>query len=199
VYMTHDVVGGATSYIVVVDENHSRLLHVQKRIATCLSAVGPADTQDPFMLHCLIVHETFLDARSVVTPLRWKLYDQLDLVDDYTKKPVRKRGKEDLEKMTIALHNISQDIDSMTASVEMTGMILRRMQASHDRYCDSHVQAGGVVSNANVKTSDSLRYLLESAESQKRWLMSYKSRKDTAMNLVSLLLSGLTSIAVIVN
>jgi hypothetical protein len=197
--MTHDVVGGATSYIVVVDENHSRLLPVQKRIATCLSAVGPADIQDPFMLHCLIVHETFLDARSVVTPLRWKLYDQLDLVDDYTKKPARKRGKEDLEKMTIALHNISQDIDSMTASVEMTGMILRRMQASHDRYCDSHSQAGGVVSNANVKTSDSLRYLLESAESQKRWLMSYKSRKDTAMILVSLLLSGFTSIAVIVN
>jgi hypothetical protein len=199
VYMTHDVVGGATSYIVVVDESHFGLLQIKQRIGTCFSAVGPADTQDPFMLHCLVVHETFLDARSVVTLLRWKLYDQLDLVDKYTKKPARKRGKEDLEKMTIALHNISQDIDSMTASVEMTVMILRRMQASHDRYCDSHVQAGGVVSNANIKISDSLRYLLESAESQKRWLMSYKSRKDTAMNLVSLLLSGFTSIAVIVN
>lgn len=187
--MTHDVVGGATSYIVMADESHSRLLHVRKRIATCLSAVGSADIQDPFMMHCLIVHETFLDARSVVTPLRWKLYDQLDRVDEHTTKPARKRGKEDLEKMTIALHNISQDIDSMTASAEMTGMILRQMQASHDRYCDSHAQTGGVVSNANVKVSDSLRYLLESAESQKRWLTSYKSRKDTAMNLVGFSLS----------
>jgi len=185
VYMTHDVAGRATSYIVVANEGHSRLLHVKQRIATCLSAVGPADVQDPFMLHCLIVHETFLDARSVVTPLRWELYDQLDRVDEYTQKPARKRGKEDLEKLTIALHDISQTIDSMTGSVEMTGMILRRMQTSHDRFCDSNAQVTGV-SNANIKISDSLRYLLESADSQKRWLMSYKSRKDTAMNLVSL-------------
>jgi hypothetical protein len=43
------------------------------------------------------------------------------------------------------------------------------------------------IEDGNTKISDALRYLLESAESQKRWLVSYKSRKDIALNLVSLL------------
>lgn len=71
----------------------------------------------------------------------------------------------------------------MTAGAEMTGMIVRRMQASHDRYRESLPK--GSMTDASTKTSDGLQYLLESAESQKRWLLSYKSRKDIALNLVS--------------
>lgn len=139
--------------------------------------------KDPFMLHCLIVHEMFLDARSVITPLRGNLYDQLDLVDEYSTKPIKDRGKIELEQMTIQLHVVSQETDSMTAGAEMTGMIVRRMQASHDRYCAS--LSMGSMTDASTKTSDGVRYLLESARSQKRWLLSYKSRKDIALNLVS--------------
>lgn len=183
--MQHDSGDSATSYIVMIDKDHSRISHIKRRILACFGAKGPADTQDPFMPHCLIVHEMFLDAKSVITPLRGSLYDQLDLVDEYSTKPAHERGKEELEKITIRLHVISQEIDSMTAGAEMTEMIVRRMQASHDRYCSS-IPPGGM-SNAMNKTSDALRYLLESAESQKRWLLSYKSRKDIALNLVSCL------------
>jgi hypothetical protein len=87
--------------------------------------------------------------------------------------------------MTVHLHYISRVIDPLIAYADMTAMILRRMQASHDRYCDG--QPGQGLSTASTKTSDSIRYLLESAESRKRWLLSYKSRKDATLNLVSLL------------
>jgi hypothetical protein len=132
-----------------------------------------------------MLHEIFLDAKSVITPLRGSLYDQLDLVDVYSSKPLHERGRAELEDMTIKMHVISQEIDSVTAGAEMTAMIVRRMQLAHDRCCT--LLGPNAIEDGNTKISDALRYLLESAESQKRWLVSYKSRKDIALNLVSLL------------
>jgi len=183
VYMKHDFGEGTTSYIVMADRSHPRAQCIKRRISTCFSTASTADTQDPFMIHCLIVEETLVDAKSVVTPLRLELYNQLDQVDECI--PSHDRGKADLELMTVKLHYISRMIDPLIANADMTGMIMRHMQASHDRYSDSLPVPG--ISNATTKTSDSIRYLLESAESQKRWLVSYKSRKDATMNLVSLL------------
>lgn len=181
--MQHDLGDSTTLYIVTTDRGHSRLTHIKRRMNACLGVKHAADVQDPFMLHCLIVHEMLMDAKSVIAPLRGSLYDLLDLVDEYSMKPASKRGKKELENITIQLHVVSQEIDSSTAGAEMTAMIVRKMQASHDRYC-SGVPLGSIV-NARNKTSDTLRYLLESSEAQKRWLLCYKSRKDTALNLVS--------------
>ena len=185
VYMTHNLSDRTTSYIVFTDHHQSRLEHVKRRLTDSFGAAKPADTQDPFMLHCLIIHEMFLDAKSVITPLRGNLYNQLDLVDAYSTKPAQKRDRNELEKVTIQLHVVSQDIDSMTASAEMTAMVIRRMQGAHDRFRELVAPNGAV--NASTKIFDALRYLLESADSQKRWLTSYKARKDIALNLVSCL------------
>jgi hypothetical protein len=133
------------------------------------------------MLHCLVAHKIFLDAKSVIALLKLTLYAQLDVVDECVSKPARNRGKEDLEKMTVELHYISRMINPLIANADMTATIMREMKTSHDRYCDS--QPGANTSNAAIKTSDSIRYLLESAVSQKRWLVSYKSRKDVTLNL----------------
>lgn len=185
VYMTHNLSDSTTSYIVFTDHHQSRLGHVKRRLTDAFASAKPADTQDPFMFHCLIIHEMFLDAKSVITPLRGNLYNQLDLVDAYSTKPAQKRDRNELEKVTIQLHVVSQDIDSMTASAEMTAMIIRRMQGAHDRFRELVAPNGAV--NASTKIFDALRYLLESADSQKRWLTSYKARKDIALNLVSCL------------
>jgi hypothetical protein len=186
VYMKHGLSDNTTNYIVVIDKRHPRTLHIKRRIAACFSAAAPADRQDPFMLHCLVAQEIFLDGQSVITPLEADLYTQLELVDEYISKLEHRRQKEDLERMTVQLHYISRMIDPLIANADMTGMIIRSRQASHNRYCDS--RPGASLLDATTKTSDALRYLLESAESQKRWLLSYKSRKDATLNLVSLLL-----------
>lgn len=183
--MTHNLADRTTSYVVMTDRTHSRLEDIRRRIRASFASGGLPDTKDPFMVHCLVLHEIFLDAKSVITPLRGSLYDQLDLVDIYSSKPLNERGRNELEDMTIEMHVISQEIDSVTAGAEMTAMIVRRMQLAHDRYCT--LLSPKPIEDGNTKVSDALQYLLESAESQKRWLVSYKSRKDIALNLVSLL------------
>jgi hypothetical protein len=185
VYMTHNLSDKTTTYVVVISNRHSRTLHIKRRIAACFSAAGPADRQDPFMLHCLIAQGMFLDGQSVIAPLKRDLYKQLDLVDECISRRSHQRHKKDLEQMTVQLHYISQMIEPLIAKADMTAMILRQMQASHDWYCEC--LPGDGLLDAATKTSDSIRYLLESAESQKRCLVSCRSRKDATLNLVSLL------------
>lgn len=187
--MTFDLPTNHTSYIVVANKEHHNLTSIRRRLA----AASGADTLDPFMLHSLITHQTLLDAGTVITPLRHNLYDQLDLVDDYSSKPAQQRGKAELDEITIKLHVVSQDLDSMVASAEMTGMIVRRLVDAHERYRNC-LLGSTRLANASTKTHDGLRYLQESVESQKRWLASYRSRKDIAFNLVGRRASELPSV-----
>jgi len=181
--MTHDITAGCTTYVVVSGVHIARKAEIKERLSAVFESPQPADVHNPFMLHSLIVHETFLDAKSVITPLRYQLYDQLDRVDVYAAKSPQERGKSELEDLTIQLHVVSQELDSLTASADMTSMIVRRLSNAHERYQGSI--ADPLLKNGIVKTTDALRYLLESVESQKRWLASYKARKDIAMTLVS--------------
>jgi len=180
--MAHDLATGNISYVVACNDTHSRRSDIIRRLSDSFCTPCTPDSHDPFMLHSLITHETFLDARTVINPLRYQLYDQLDRVDDYSEKSAFTRKKGDLEDLTIQLHVISQELDQMTAGAEMTSMIIRRLTNAHNRYrtCVN----GHALQNAIAKTSDGLEYLKESVDAQKRWLISYKSRKDIAMNLV---------------
>jgi hypothetical protein len=184
--MTHNLTDYTTSYLVMTDRTQARLGDVRRRILSSFTSGGPSDTKDPFMIHCLVLHEIFLDAKnSVILLLKKRLFDQLQRVQKYSAQPSRERERTELESMTIQLHVISQEIDSMTANVEMTTMIVRCMQLAHKRFC-ALLGAKQLIKDSNTKITDALKYLLESAESQKRWLISYKSRKDIGLNLVSL-------------
>lgn len=156
---------------------------MQRRLMHALGGIGAGDLGDPFMFHALVAHETFLDAREDITQQRADLYDQLDALDKYAAKSAQQRDKGDLEDMTIQFDVISQEIDSMTASADMTGMILRRLPAAHHR-CRQSLKTPEST-NAATRTADTLAYLTEPLESQRRWLLSYKSRRDIAMNLVN--------------
>jgi hypothetical protein len=94
--------------------------------------------------------------------------------------------------MTIQLHVVSQGIDAMTANAEMQSMIVRKLMAGHERY--RHDTHSLITTDTLTGTSDALQYLADSIESQRRWLLSYKARKDIAMNLVSKALQQLSRI-----
>ncbi|KAG9201515.1 hypothetical protein G6514_005713 [Epicoccum nigrum] len=64
----------------------------------------------------------------------------------------------------------------------MAAMIVRRIAESHGRYARS--LENDEKQDILMKTTDAMGYLSASIESQMRWLKSYKSRKDIAMNLV---------------
>ena len=183
--MTHSLLTQTTTYIVVCSKMQARNEVVKERLTDMFKprrSTLPLILPDPFMLHLVIIHEAFLEAKSVITQMRYELYDALDSVDEYSKQEPSRRAKDDLERLTLQLHVVSQDTDSMTASADMTGMILQRITDAHERYANSvqkHEKRDSV-----MKTTDAIKYLSTSVVSQMRWLNSYKSRKETAMNLV---------------
>jgi hypothetical protein len=186
--MTHSYQNRATTYIVACDKQQSRLDIVQERLSDIL-AVDPtissflSDSFNPFFLYLLITQEVFLDAVPEITKLRHQLYGALDRVDGYAAQTEDKREKKELEDLTITLHIVSQETDRMYGNLSMSSMILQRMIRAHGRYRDS-VSKDASKKNSVVKTDDALHYMFDSIESQQRWLNSYKSRKDIAMNLV---------------
>ncbi|RMY22689.1 hypothetical protein D0867_02554 [Hortaea werneckii] len=183
VYMTYDAAYRDTTYLIVCNPAHPKRNAITRRIVEAIDCTSKLTDLDPFMLHALIAHEIFIEAKSTITPLRRRLYDQLDMVDQYAQNPSPKdRKKGELESMTIQLHVISQDIDSKTASADMTHMIVRRLESAHQRYRQRKYHNS--ICTAVEQTADALQYLSESIESQRRWVISYKARKDIALNLV---------------
>lgn len=187
--MSHDAVSQAITYVVVSSVNQPGVRVVKERLQDIYrheEKNGRSRSQkfvDPFTLHLMVAHETFLEAKAVITDLRYKLYDALDRVDQYSNKLPEQRGRRDLEELTIQLHVVSQDTDSKYASADMANMIMRRISGAHQRYAESIQDMGK--KDALEKTADAINYLSMSLESQMRWLSSYKARKDIAMNLVS--------------
>jgi hypothetical protein len=173
-----------TTYIVVSGFPHPPLETIKARLAEsfggeCEDIFEKSHAVNPFLLHCMISHESMVEAKSIVSALRYRLYDQLDMIDAYAKEPSDRRN---LENITVELHGISQDTDSLLASADMAQMIAERMICAHERFEIAMDEAKA--KDKMVKVKDSLRYLQTSIQSQRRWLLSYKSRKDIAMNLV---------------
>ncbi|KAI1088781.1 hypothetical protein F5B19DRAFT_469884 [Rostrohypoxylon terebratum] len=119
-------------------------------------------------------------ARIPITQLRHKLYDVHAVVSEYSKKPFD-RSSLKLKDMTEQLHKISQDADSLLASAEMGSMVAIHSENSR---MTLQKELGASTAFANSNDGDALAYLVQSLEAQKRWISSYQSRKDIAMNLV---------------
>ena len=184
IYMSYNRILETTTYIIVCGDDYPSSDTVKARLQASFSGVSEEVSsklhiRNPYLLHCMIFHEAFVEAKSIITKLRHRLYDQLDKVDDYAKDTLDRKT---LEILTIELHGVSQDTDSLLASADMAEMIATRMQAAHSRFEELVVVSE--LKDKTVKINDSLRYLQTSVQSQRRWLLSYKSRKDIAMNLV---------------
>lgn len=184
--MTYDVGAACTTYIIVCGEENP-LIHVVKNRVKAIFSGSPTNVntmrhaRDPFLFHSLICHEALVEAKDIVKKLRMRLYDQLDIVDEYAENP---SDRKILENLTIQLHAVSQDTDSLISSAEMAEMIATRMLTAHERFM--RLQNPLEIKDVLEKHVDSLHYLQTSIQSQKRWLLGHKSRKDIAMNLVSL-------------
>ena len=181
VYMTYSCSSQSTTYVVSCSDDHAQLATIKERLQDACDA-NTGDTLDPLMLHALITHEVFLEADTLAMPMRYQLYDQLDRVDKYAEQSSESANKDDLQDMTVQLNVVSQEVDQMDASADMASMIVNRLLAAHERY--RQIVPDPIRANAIQKTHDSLSYLSQSIDAQKRWFRSYKARKDTAMNLV---------------
>ena len=171
----------STTYIIVSGEHEPYLDRVKSRLNDYFPSVGALGSAklhpyDPFLLLSVICHESLVEAKAIITELRHRLYDQLDIVDTYSNSPF---DRSSLKELTNKLHKVSQDADSLFASAEMATMVVEHVIRARDRALILFPHA---LSDVNV--GDSLSYIKQSLDSQKRWILSYKSRKDIAMNLV---------------
>jgi hypothetical protein len=181
IYLGFDLETCSSTYIIVSGQHEPYLDRVKSRLNDYFPPVGTLvsamlHSNDPFLLLSIICHESLVDAKATITELRHRLYDQLDIVDIYSETPFDRRN---LKELTNQLHKVSQDADSLFVSAEMGTMVIEHVIQARDRALNLFPQA---LSDVNV--GDSLSYIKQSLESQKRWLLSYKSRKDIAMNLV---------------
>lgn len=134
------------------------------------------EIEDPFLLHSILCHESLVHGKKIITKLRSRLYAELDRVALYADEPFDRSA---LKGVTNRLHMISQNADSLLANAKMGATLVQLMLRARE-------QTSLAVPNSfpNSTVGDALVYILESLATQKRWLSSYKSRKDTAMNLV---------------
>jgi hypothetical protein len=186
--MNHSVSTACTTYLVVCGSNYKPCQAIKQRLSDAAIYSPQGQILEPFFLHNMIMHEASVECKSVIAKLRRRLYAELDKVDDYAKSQGKFERKL-LEHLTIQLHGISQDTDSLLASADMAEMVANKMLKAHKRLADilrvnSHDRYTGLRNDIR-KTNDGIAYMLASMQAQKRWLLSYRSRKDIAMNLVS--------------
>ncbi|KAL8768952.1 MAG: hypothetical protein Q9194_005578 [Teloschistes cf. exilis] len=178
--MSVDRITNVTTYIVVSGEDDHCIEIAKKRIEDAFSLPTVDQSPDPFLVHHIIAHESFLQSKAIITKLRHRLYDALDNVDAYGK------GEKSLDRvalraLTNELHLISQDADSLVSSTEMGTMVVERMSAAHRKLMQ---ESDAALKNAFSLVGDSLEQHVQTLHARRRWLLSYKSRKDIAMNLV---------------
>lgn len=184
VYFSYDLEKATTTYFVSSGEGEQWLEQAKSRISDYYirqetdPSLAANESFDPFLFQSILCHESLLGAKLPITDLRHRLYDVLDVVGEYSKEPF---DRANLKEMTYKLHGVSQDADSLYASAEMGLMVAEQSMKSRQ---DMLSRAGPQLAFVGSNVGDALKYLVQSLESQKRWLQSYKSRKDIAMNLV---------------
>ncbi|KAI6777399.1 hypothetical protein HG530_001344 [Fusarium avenaceum] len=183
-YIGYDAVRDMTTCVVSSGENELFVERTKVRIKdyfantlTEPAKIGP-EAFDPFLIQSILCQESLLAARKPITELRHRLYDVLDVVGEYSKEPF---DRSNLKEMTDKLHKVSQDADSLAASVEMGLMIAQNSGRGWNAIRTSRLTRS---KTGGSTVGDSLDYIARSLESQLRWLQTYKSRKDIAMNLV---------------
>ena len=187
VYMSFHRATAVTTYIVVSGEADICIAVSRKRLEEAFSCTAAYDLPfprvvDPFYFHNIVAQESFLQSRQIITKLRHRLYDALDDVDAYGAGD-RFLDRAALRALTNELHLISQDADALLSSAGMGTMVIECMHKAH-----GHLKSMSDVTSLQgfTRVDDSLGYLAQTLQARRRWLLSYKSRKDIAMNLVSL-------------
>ncbi|KIW08396.1 uncharacterized protein PV09_01308 [Verruconis gallopava] len=189
VYMSHKPQQACTTYVVScgTQERSAMREHSMERLkdwwASNTVKQSNKNLPSPYILHCLISQASLESAKQLFNELRHRLYDVLDAVDAYAKSDysMRQNQRAVLEGATVKLHNVSQDIDSTMAGLDMATMIAENLLMALER---SKSTLGVQYTVSQEQTAQAASYLARSHASQKRWLLSWKSRKDIAMNLV---------------
>ena len=195
VYLHHDNISNTTYYLI----SSARDEKVAPKILEELNIPSPDKPHtgssiealaNPFLIHTLVSGYAHLQSVDYLADVRERLFSQIAEVNDYSKEPYSgsplgsrgNDGREKLQNITKNLHAVSQTCDSGIANADMS-----------IRLCEEMLEAY-IAFSTDPKTPpkswrqvrDSMGWILKTWHCQKNWLVSYKARKDTAMNFVNL-------------
>jgi hypothetical protein len=149
--------------------------------------------ESPFALHAIMSGIAFTQSQNSIASVRKRLMDQIIKVNDYShptngisETKQLNNNLDDrlmLENITKELHLVSQSADTGIANADMSTKLCEEMLTAYMKFSESDCKTSP--SSAFGSTIDALHYILNSMRCQRNWLISYKARKDTAMNFVS--------------
>jgi len=187
--MTHDLNTQSTTYVVVCGHSMETNETAKSRLAQMLrpqlnaALPGVVSLPDPFLFHLIAVHEVFLVELSASSQLSVRLHDALGKVNEYSQQSPNQRARDDLERLTIQLHDLSQHIDAMSFKADIAEVLVRGISDAHGRY--GRTIAEDERKDYLLKMTDVINHLKTSIETQTMRLNNCRSRRDTATNLAS--------------
>ena len=195
VYLHHENMSNITYYIIssVRDENFATKILEELNMPTAEKPhTGPNNEAlaNPFLIHTLVSGYAHLQSIDYLADVRERLFSHIAEVNDYSKEtysgfPLESRsndGRQKLQNITKNLHAVSQTCDSGIANADMSIRLCEEMLEAYIAF--STEPKAPPKSWRQVR--DSMEWILKTWHCQKNWLISYKARKDTAMNFVSL-------------
>ncbi|KAI1387584.1 uncharacterized protein F4822DRAFT_407031 [Hypoxylon trugodes] len=152
------------------------------------TGMAPDVMFNPFFIHALVSGTAYRQSTEYLGDVRTNLMEQIIKVNDYSQETHPylgdgegvDAGRKKLEDITKKLHLVSQTCDSGIASADMSIELCREMLEAYMSFT-----ANGIEDPASRQhVQDSMAWILKTWHCQKNWLISYKARKDTAMNFV---------------
>lgn len=177
-----------TTCLITAGSHDKRIEAVQTRLTSAFDAssrlsAARYNAADPLFVPTLISHECFMQSDSSVFDLGKRLYDSLDIVDAAAETPYDRNM---MKSLTFKLHQISQDADSLIQSADTAIALMDSLRLAQERLV---YFLGCREKQEHSQSINAADYLKKGIEARKRWLLSAKSRKETAMSLVYNLVS----------
>ncbi|QDS75701.1 hypothetical protein FKW77_007902 [Venturia effusa] len=186
IYLHHDRNQQTSYYVVSAAKDDSFYSEIRLRMGHGEAAAVSAT--NPFFIHALVSGLAFEQSKEYLDDVRKRLMDPIAEVNDYSeksfytdfKKQSGMEARQQLKDITKQLHLVSQTCDSGIANAAMSLRLCEDMLEAYDRFVGP---LNGSLASWR-QTRDSMAWLSKTWLSQKNWLVSYKARKDTAMNFV---------------
>jgi hypothetical protein len=201
VYLHHNLSSELSTYFIAASPGEDWISSLKEVLKPADSTPSEQQTifksvaGSPFSLHAVMSGVAFVHSQEYVKVVRDRLMNQIRKVNDYSEQPAKRSGNLQslqgnveervmLENVTKDLHLVSQTADTGIANADMAIKIHEEMLDAF-KQLQAHVNLQSHRNTVN-STEDALRYTLKSMQCQRNWLVSYKARKDTAMNFVSI-------------
>lgn len=142
-----------------------------------------SDLPDPFMFHLIVLGEVTKANLSSHNIAVHALNAALSGINRYSSEGQSQKARSDLQDRTFKLNEVSQALDARVYIEDYAGMTLRNIENAHHRYRKNVAESKR--ESDLMKTTDAIQYLETFLEYNRIASRNHRSRKDTAMNLVS--------------